>query len=239
MRLLPRWQDPSPSILGKGFPESKGTEGDDGDEAKPEATGVVKVQTKRWKEHRLNPWRDGGYEGKGAFEFDLADLDGDGFLDVVAYHVTWSKPDSPEARSRRASDIFEHHRGANNPSVWDHSWIPTERLFGSVEIVKVTDIDGDGELDICAKVVRPVELGMYRPGAWMSRTSGVTHLAGRDTHDLNIRDRGPFFGAELADIDNDGDPDLVTTAARVGLRRDELTAGGVLWYENRKPREGE
>ncbi len=87
-----------------------------------------------WTLHRYGSWTDGGWGGMA--KHGLADLDGDGRLDIVACEA-----EIPNARL----GVF-HHAGQSGDRTWEYDEI--ERGLYCPHSLVVTDLDGDGRPDI-------------------------------------------------------------------------------------------
>lgn len=127
----------------------------------------------------------------------LADLDGDGKLDI----------------------ILPQNAGSSVRVARNTSSVPGEILFGTAQdiptswlgprSVAVADIDGDGKLDIvaaCEGAASPGRLSVLRS----TSTSGTIAFAAA----VNFRDTTDFlyipYGVTVADFDGDGRPDIAT-----------------------------
>ncbi len=127
----------------------------------------------------------------------LADLDGDGVLDLVA-----RSGDAPAVQVRR---------GAGDGTFGDKAEYP---LVGAVRALAVADVDGDGVLDL---VVACEDYQSYGVGPVVSVLPGN----GDGTFRAHVDSRGVPFAQDVAvaDLDGDGIPDVVllpTVAALTG-----------------------
>ena len=145
----------------------------------------------------------------------VGDIDQDGHLDVAIVknlygHLIWfQNPGNPQ----NTTDLWKRH-------------VITTRLAGAYEVA-LSDLDADGDLDVAASSWR-----MGNQFAWFENpstpckgTSGrlcfdeaqewPKHLV-----DANLAETRCI---KIADVDGDGDDDLLGTARVAGL---------VLWYEN-------
>jgi hypothetical protein len=157
-----------------------------------------------WKEHRNLDFGRKGKWGPCARTW-VADVDRDGRMDVIQ-----SECDIPEARVA----WFRNVRG--DGSQWEKQILPESAPSGDYHSLAVADFDGDGDLDVYADEmehlhVPPVRLdlpGMYvwenldgKGGRWKKHTL-ATGFGGHE--------------ARVADMDGDGDPDIVTKSYRPG-----------------------
>jgi len=147
----------------------------------------------------------------------LADLDGDGTLDIV--HATsdgrvyarrgadgWPLPGFPVR-----TDAIPVHTGA---PVWSSGEVPVphEPIVGAVA---VDDLDGDGTLEIVAastegQIYAWSATGARRAGFPVSTDPALSDPANRDR--LNDAERGILAAPTLADLDGDGTLQILVAA---------------------------
>ena len=134
------------------------------------------------------------------------DEDGDGLVDLLV------------ATNRRELRRFEPTLGIALP--WSATTITWPDSFGTGKCVRAADLDGDFELEI----VFSCENAGGRAGVGyldQQTVAGVPVWVARQISD----DSGAKFDLiQTADLDNDGDLDVITTEESAGL--------GVIWYEN-------
>ncbi len=150
-----------------------------------------------WREHPL------GAMGREAMFADLADLNGDGLLDVAV--------------AAKESDVVLCLQQPGGR--WQERVIHLDAThLGTAKAVKVADVNGDGRMDIfftCEQANQQLEgavwLEQREDGPWKQHTLG-----------------GPagvkFDLMQVLDLDGDGDLDVITCE-----ERDQL---GVIWYQN-------
>jgi hypothetical protein len=135
----------------------------------------------------------------------VADVDGDGRLDIVVGFEAVSM----------AGKLAWYRQGSSATSPWSEHVIAT--ITGPMS-VDVADLDGDGDLDVVAG-----EHDLRQPAAarllWFENRGGGTLWV---PHPIHTGDEH-HDGALVVDIDNDGDPDIVS----IGWGHDRL-----LIYEN-------
>jgi hypothetical protein len=143
----------------------------------------------------------------------LVDLDRDGLEDVLV--------------AVKPQELLWQRRLDRTGLKWETHSIPQPENTGGAKAVNAADFDGDGQLDLvfsCESATAPKHGLMWlscdgpmRSGLWVSHPlSGVDGIK----HDL----------VAIADLDGDGDPDVITTEERA-----EKTGLGVIWYENPRP----
>ena len=145
-----------------------------------------------WSKHAIGLMRD-------AFWLDVGDIDGDGRLDVAASswenaEFAWFRQgdDPREDWTRFHVGQFDSTRGAG---------------------VTITDLEGDGKIDLVVSTYRDGRLAVFRPiisvtGLWWPTT--IATPGGR----LDL--------VPVVDIDGDGRLDIITTV--------DADDGGVVWY---------
>lgn len=143
-----------------------------------------------------------------AGDIELADINGDGNLDIVV-------PDSDNSGSQGSLSWFE------NPGTlageWTEHVVTTfdgsafENTVTHLSELEVADLDGDGAVDL---VVRDISHGVWvlvqRDGGWAPR---------------RFIEVLPREGLELADLDDDGRPDLVLNGQWLKTPVDPATEG--------------
>ncbi len=197
-----------------------------------------------WIEHTVN----GDFDG--AYSVYAADVDGDGDLDVlgaanIADDITWWENtsddgtawtehtvdgDFDEARSVYAADVdgdgdidvLGAARNANDITWWQNTsgdgtaWTEhsIDSDFNAASSVYAADVDGDGDLDVLGAAYGADDITWWENNS-VDGTAWIEHTV-----------NGDFDGAKsvyAADVDGDGDLDVLGAAA---------SAGDITWWEN-------
>jgi hypothetical protein len=177
-----------------------------------EEGGVVRIYLHPGHDRAEQPWPriDAGAIGDPE-DAVFADLDGDGGLDVVS---------SAEGRTRTLSAHWSPLPGSLSESganTWYREAIPVGPRQQWMFALPI-DLDGKPGVEVVA--------GGKGEGAqlgWFSLPAKPRELAGWSWHPL--RDLGWLMSLVAADMDGDGDPDILLSDRR-GTRR------GVTWLEN-------
>ncbi len=138
----------------------------------------------------------------------LADLDGDGDLDLVLANE--SSPDEP---SRANLLLYRNEGTADAPDLRleDADWLSLAYDFGAYAPV-FGDLDGDGDLDLL--------VGGFNGRFALLRNDGTPEAPDFTLADERFGDvdAGQYARGALGDLDGDGDLDLVTGASNGRVR---------------------
>ncbi len=146
-----------------------------------------------WKEHRIDDEKlAGGLALRGADGLQLADLDQDGYVDVVSVHE-----DSGHIRI-----AF----GNKDPDRWMSMTLASGPLVGGVEDVDIADVNRDGWLDLLFACEDGTILYYQNPGRQVRRSD-----AWKSTVPESTKGRGSWIKVYTADLDNDGDLEMIAT----------------------------
>lgn len=148
-----------------------------------------------WREHLIDTESiNGGEPIRGGDGLAMADLDRDGYSDIVSVHE-----DSGHIRI-----AF----GSSDPHQWTLVTLAHGEIAGAVEDIAIGDLNGDGWLDLIA-ACEDAHLAYFENPGTDVRTSIWPSLIPQAT-----QSRGSWLRVFIADMNGDGRPDI--TAANKG-----------------------
>jgi FG-GAP-like repeat len=136
----------------------------------------------------------------GVYTLFVADLDGDGDLDVVT--------------GGSADDTVVWFENTDGQGGFGDSHVLTTAADG-LSRVAAADVDGDGDLDVLSTSAQDHKI------AWYANTDGQGGFGGQQV--VSTEAINPY-SVVAADIDSDGDADLVATSSSLSHL--------IVWYEN-------
>ena len=149
-----------------------------------------------WKEHIIDDSSLGPPDLAGSDGLEIADLDKDGFIDIVSVHELDTEYGVPKGYVRIAW-------GSDDPNKWELTTLAEGSDAPSAEDVDIADADGDGWLDIVVACELAHLIYFKNPG-----TNHRTIRWDRSIPEVTLN-RGSFIRVFFADFNNDGKVEVV------------------------------
>ena len=171
-----------------------------------------------WREHMIDDETTGGVELRGSDGLVIADLNLDGYLDIVSVHESDTEYDGV------ADGLIRIAFGSDDPDRWVSVTVAEGPEAGAPEDVAVGDMSGDGYPDIVAASELAHLIYLQNPGAnaetetWERLIPGVAS------------DRGSFIRVFLTDLIGDGRLEVVTANKGAQNPNLEMDAKAISWF---------
>ena len=150
-----------------------------------------------WKEHIIDDSITGPEDLEGSDGLVMADLDKDGYLDIISVHELDTQYGVPKGYVRIAW-------GSQDPFTWTSTTLVSGSEAPSAEDVDVADADGDGWLDIVIACELAHLIYLKNP------TKDHRQIRWERTIPESTLNRGSFIRVFFADLDEDGKVEVIT-----------------------------
>ena len=172
-----------------------------------------------WREHIIDDEALGGVAIRGGDGLKMADLDKDGYLDVVSVHEADTQYDGA------LNGYIRIAFGTGNPDRWVLTTLASGKDAAAAEDVAIADINGDGYLDVVGACELAHLIYFQNPGRDI-RTKTWERVIPPVANN-----RGSFIRVFAVDLDGDGKPEVVSPNKGAQGPRTTQPPTAISWFK--------
>ena len=172
-----------------------------------------------WREHLIDDEALGGIAIRGGDGLKIADLDKDGFADIVSVHEADTQYDGA------LNGYIRIAFGTNSPDRWVLTTLASGKDAAAAEDVSIADVNGDGFLDVVAACELAHLIYFQNPGKDI-RTKPWDRVI-----PPAASNKGSFIRVFAVDLDGDGKPEIVAPNKGAQGPRTTQPPTAISWFK--------